>query len=456
MSLAGSSTRIDEMGDSDERMLATGGLYAPTIRHHNGITYIICTNVIHEGESHTGRTENFILTTRDIWSNEWSDPIYFDFNGIDPSIFFDDDGRAYIQGSAAPGPMTKINLFEIDLQTGKKLSEEKKIWDGTGGIYPEGPHIYKKDGFYYLLISEGGTFSGHMITVARSKGIWGPYESFEGNPILTAKGTDEYVQYTGHCDVFQDKQGGWWGVCLAVRKRDGRYVMGRETFLTPGVWAAGDWPRLCRVKVHPQLPDGRIIVRTDEKTIMTNPVVDLVYIRDARLDDHQLTKDAKTIVLTPSQAGLSSWRGPVTFVGKRQRQLEGTSSVTMHMATAADTAGLKAGLAYYKDEHRYARVYYDHAISEMVFEVVNKARSISRMSRHTCDMQDTFSLRIEHTEMSCSFFFSQDKAIDGWISAGKLDTIEMTGPDFVGPVVGVFATAENQDVRVRFDDLVVA
>ena len=444
------------MGDSDERMLATGGLYAPTIRHRNGTTYIVCTNVIHEGESHIGRTENFILSTRDIWSNRWSDPVYFDFKGIDPSIFFDDDGRAYIQGSAAPGPMTKIHLFEVDLQTGKKLSKEKKIWDGTGGIYPEGPHIYKKDGFYYLLISEGGTFDDHMITVARSKDIWGPYESFERNPILTAKGTDEYVQYTGHCDILQDKKGKWWGVCLAVRKRDGRYVMGRESFLTPSTWPQGEWPSLSRVKVHPLLPDESIVARAEKRVILSNPLVDLLYIRDARLDDHQLTNDAKTITLTPSQADLSSWKEPITFLGKRQRQLEGASSVTMHMTTAADTTGLKAGLAYYKDEHRYARVYYDYVISEMVFEVVNKAKSISRRSRHTCDVQDAVTLRIEHTEMSCTFSFTQDKAPNGWFSAGSLDTLELTGPDFVGPLVGVFATAENRDIRVRFDDLVVA
>jgi beta-xylosidase len=230
-------------------MLATGGLYAPTIRYYNGTVYIVCTNIIHPGNSTEDITQNFIVSTNNIWSNEWSDPIYFDFHGIDPSIFLDDDGRAYIQGSASPGPMTKIHLFEIDLKTGEKLSEEKKIWDGTGGIYPEGPHIYKKDGWYYLMISEGGTHEGHMITVARSRDIWGSYEAFERNPILTTKGTDEYIRYTGHCDMFEDQQGKWWAGCLGVRKdKEGRFVMGRETFLTTGEWLEGDWPKLNQVK----------------------------------------------------------------------------------------------------------------------------------------------------------------------------------------------------------------
>jgi len=172
----------------------TGGLYAPTIRHHNGTVYIVCTNVLHADSWTQDQTENFIVSTTDIWSGQWSDAIPFSFQGIDPSIFFDSDGKSYIQGSAAPGPMTRIHLFEIDLRTGEKLSEEKEIWKGTGGEYPEGPHLYKKDEWYYVVISEGGTFEGHMITVARSRDIWGPYEAFERNPILTARDTREYIR----------------------------------------------------------------------------------------------------------------------------------------------------------------------------------------------------------------------------------------------------------------------
>ena len=125
--------------------------------------------------------------------------------------------------------MTTISLFEIDLETGRELTDEKTIWEGTGGIYPEGPHIYKKDGWYYLLISEGGTWVDHCITVARAKDIWGPYDSCPSNPILTARHkSDEYVQATGHCDMFEDTAGNWWGVCLGIRMKGPRCIMGRE------------------------------------------------------------------------------------------------------------------------------------------------------------------------------------------------------------------------------------
>jgi beta-xylosidase len=134
---------------------------------------------------------------------------------------------------------------------GRKLSEEKIIWNGTGGIWPEGPHIYRNndDGWYYLFISEGGTFEGHMVTVERSKSVYGNYEANPHNPIITASGTDEYVQHTGHSDVFQDVLGNWWMVYLGVRKYPSkRYVLGREMFLTPMQWVLGSWPTVSQVK----------------------------------------------------------------------------------------------------------------------------------------------------------------------------------------------------------------
>ncbi|PVH84844.1 glycoside hydrolase family 43 protein [Cadophora sp. DSE1049] len=462
LSLAKSGTTIWPRDDSPDGtgdcMLATGGLYAPTIRHKDGITYIVCTNIL---QPLFDVKENFIISTSDIWSNNWSQPVYFKFDGIDPSIFFDDDGRAYIQGSAAPGPMTKINLFEVDLKTGEKLTEEKTIWEGTGGIYPEGPHLYKKDGWYYAMISEGGTHENHMITVARSKDLWGPYDAFEKNPILTARGTDEYIRYTGHCDMFQDQQGKWWGVCLGVRKEKskGSYIMGRETFLTTGKWDKGEWPSLDQVKTNPVLEDGTALVRAEGTARLTaEPLVDFVYIRDAILDHHRFSDDAKTITLTASSADISQWKEPVTFVGKRQRELEGMSSVSMDVITAPDSSHLKAGLAYYKDEHRFVKLFYNYATSSIVIEVVNKAKEISRTSEVDLQLKEkgTIYFRVEYTETK--FLFSYRIGADeqvAWTSLSSLDALDMTGPDFVGPVVGIFATSQVPDLQVPFRNLEV-
>lgn len=273
-------------------MLATGGLYAPTIRFHNGTFYIVCTNLVHLAEENPSRTENFVVSATDIWSNNWSDPVYFDFNGIDPSLLFD-DGKVYVQGSQGPGPGTTICQFELDLATGVK-GPERTIWRGTGGIYPEGPHVYRRDGWYYLVIAEGGTHGGHMVTVARARNVWGPYEGCPRNPILTARRTDEYVQYTGHCDVFEDGEGGWWGVCLGVRKDEkGRFVLGRESFLTRATWNGG-WLSLEPVKLNP-----RGLKMRDGDAFSATTGVDLVYIRDPDLSRYEISDGGRAIKLTP-------------------------------------------------------------------------------------------------------------------------------------------------------------
>lgn len=437
-------------------MLATGGLYAPTIRYNNGTVYIVCTNIIYSEESTKNITENFAVSTQDIWAGEWSDPVYFDFKGIDPSLFFDDDGRVYMHGSAAPGPMTTIHLFEIDLKTGKKLSEEKKIWGGTGGIYPEGPHIYKKDGWYYLMISEGGTHENHMITVARSKDVWGPYDAFGENPILTAQGTDEYIRYTGHCDMFSDQEGRWWGVCLGVRKKESRFIMGRETFLFTGEWGEGEWPKLNQVILNPVLADGTKLSRPEYKhtPLSSEALVDFLYIRDAKLSNYKFLNNNMSITLKASSGDVSKWEDQPTFVGKRQRLLEGCSAVTLRRPS--DTTKVEAGLVYYKDEHRYIKLLHDFETSKLVFEVINNAKHISRKSSQSVVVRDYLDLRVDYTETSYKFSALADggpSAKSEWKHAGEVDTLEMTGPDFVGPIIGIFAQSTEESVSVQFDDL---
>ncbi|KAI8713614.1 hypothetical protein NCS52_01306300 [Fusarium sp. LHS14.1] len=180
---------------SNRRFISQGGLYAPSIRYHKGAFYIVCTNVIHKSELPSLENEfhNFILTTDNIWANQWSDPIFYAFFGIDTSLFWDDGNRAYLIGSASPALETKIRQFDIDLKTGKKLSEEKLLWEGITKVFPEGPHMYKKDGWYYLLIAEGGCFADHHTIMARSKSIWGPFKVNLENLVMGKTDPNEYI-----------------------------------------------------------------------------------------------------------------------------------------------------------------------------------------------------------------------------------------------------------------------
>jgi len=207
-------------------------IFAATIRCHEGTFYMITTNVVQGG--------NFYVTATDP-AGPWSDPVWIDVPEIDPDLFFDDDGKAYVISSP-------FILYEIDLATGELLTEGKKLWHGTGGRYAEGPHIYKKDGYYYLLASEGGTEEAHSVTIARSNTIWGPYTENPANPILAhanAAGQNLAIQGVGHADMVQAHDGSWWMVCHGYRKvvpYPVHHILGRESCLVPVTWPKHGWP----------------------------------------------------------------------------------------------------------------------------------------------------------------------------------------------------------------------
>ncbi|KAI3318014.1 glycoside hydrolase family 43 protein [Xylariaceae sp. AK1471] len=215
------------------------GMYAATLRHHDGLFYVIC-EYLGVGSSNLG----VVFKSPDPFrESAWSDPVTFRTKLIDPDLFWDDDGKAYVATQS-------VVLQEINLETGELSQPPISLWNGTGGVWPEGPHLYKKDGYYYLMIAEGGTATNHSITIARSRNLKGPYEAYENNPILTNRGTNEYFQTVGHGDLFQDTQGNWWGIALATRSGPEWevYPMGRETVVFPVTWDTGEWPVLQPVR----------------------------------------------------------------------------------------------------------------------------------------------------------------------------------------------------------------
>ncbi len=207
-------------------------IFAATLRYHNGTFYMITTNVSTKG--------NFYVTASDP-AGPWSDPVWIDVQGIDPDLFFDDDGRTYVISS-------NFELTEIDLETGKLIGEKQKVWFGAGGRYPEAPHIYKKDGFYYLMAAEGGTEEAHSVTISRSNSIWGPYVNNPANPIAAhanVAGMGLPIQGVGHADIVQAHNGSWWMVIHGYRSVTGyppHHILGRETCLVPVSWPEGSWP----------------------------------------------------------------------------------------------------------------------------------------------------------------------------------------------------------------------
>ena len=305
--------------------------------------------------SHGG---NFIVTARDP-RGPWSEPIWVKQGGIDPSLYFE-DGRCFMVSN----PSDAIWLCELNPLTGEQLTESRKIWQGMGGRYPEAPHLYKKDGYYYLLIAEGGTEYGHSMTIARSRAIEGPYEGNPDNPILchqrqATQGSP--IQGTGHGDFVQAADGSWWCVFLAFRTYGGNYHhLGRETFLSPVEWNEGEWPvvngngtvdTLMNVRTLPQVPLPTKPNSYDFAAYRKfGP--EWIFIQNPDRSKYEFTPNA--LRLHVSESDLLENRQP-TFVGQRQ------VSADVDISSTVDVAGLRigaeAGLVVYQINNGYYRLY---------------------------------------------------------------------------------------------------
>jgi len=211
------------------------GIYAPVIRYHDGLFYMITTDVYGIG--------NFYVTASNP-SGPWSDPITIPYGNIDPSLFFDDDGKVYVSIQSGFGEDSHIIQYEIDIKTGEALTEPVVVFKGDGGPWVEGPHLYKINGMYYMMTASGGTGPQHREIIGRSTNPYGPFELLE-HPILTHKDLKESpIQYTGHVELIDDQFGNWWAMFLAVRPHNkAGSVLGRETFLAPVKWIDG-WPMI--------------------------------------------------------------------------------------------------------------------------------------------------------------------------------------------------------------------
>jgi alpha-N-arabinofuranosidase len=331
----------------------SGGIYAPTIRHHDGTFYVITTNVDGGG--------NFYVTAKDP-AGPWSDPVWLrDFPGIDPSLFFDDDGKVYVTGpGGGSGQPRGIYQAELDVKTGRLLTQARLVWDRTGSRYPEGPHLYKIRGRYYLMIAEGGTEYGHMELIARAASPWGPFEPCPGNPILTNRQTemDVPIQGTGHADLVEDAGGGWWMVFLAFRPVGGGYWhhLGRETNLAPVAWDAEGWPvvnggrpvgpQVTAPRALPERPFASVAVRT----AFAGPLgPEWNYLRNPRRESYAV--EADSLVLHGTATALDAAASP-TWVGRRQEHLACRAATVLRFTPSRE--GDEAGLSVYMNpDHRY-------------------------------------------------------------------------------------------------------
>jgi xylan 1,4-beta-xylosidase len=331
------------------------GIFAPTLRYHDGTFYMVTTNVSRGG--------NFYVTTRDP-AGEWSEPHWLgESEGIDPSLLFASDGRVYYTREGG-GERGGIYAAELDRETGKLRSPARQVWAGTGGIWPEGPHLYEIDGRYYLMISEGGTSTGHGLTIARSSSPFGPFEANPNNPILShAHRPAEPIQATGHGDLVQAPDGRWWVVFLGIRRWDGQnHHLGRETFLAPVTWNDAGWPvinggapialQMSAEGLPPAQPGPEQSPRDD----FAEPrlALDWNFLRNPRSESWSLAQRPGFLRLHGSTASLDDVGAPA-FIGRRQRHHRSHAATQLDFTPSA--AGQRAGLAVRANEANHYELY---------------------------------------------------------------------------------------------------
>lgn len=332
-----------------KKVRASGGIYAPTIRYHNGTFYMVTTNVDGGG--------NFYVTAQSP-AGPWSEPVWLDRSGMDPSLFFDDDGKVYYTRHEGQGD-GYIAQTTLDLKTGKLEGPLKKIWGGTGGIWAEGPHLYKANGKYFLMISEGGTAYDHRVTIARSDSPWGPFESDPNNPILTHRNLQNHpIQVVGHADMVETPAG-WWLVCLGVRPQGGRFHhIGRETFLAPVAFNKEGWPvvnvngTIELTMPAPRLPQyiwPQPLARDNfDKTALA---LQWNYLRNPYDVDYSLTERPGFLRLHGSAVTMNDQDSPA-FVGRRQTDFNCVDSTLLEFDPNSENE--EAGLvARQNDKYHY-------------------------------------------------------------------------------------------------------
>ena len=488
------------------------GLFAPTIRYNRGTFYILCTLI------HTGG--NFIMTAQDP-AGPWSNPVWLDgADGIDPSIFFDDDNTApfptawYMgthpapEGEAYPGNyeiyIQRLDLARLEELTKKELTTEYTEFEERGGlgkgeklligekfgiwrgalrdaVWPEGPHIYRINGWYYLLYAEGGTGLDHAVCAARARDIRGPWEGKKSNPVLTHRhlGKNAAIINAGHADLFDDPEGNWRMVLLASRPVNGVCPLGRETFMVPVFWEDG-WPFVASktglIEETFPLPDavaGAAIA--DTATDWSHePACDHF---DGRLPPHWLTlrmpareQDA-AISLTARPGALRLFTRAATlrgrdhpaFAGRRLRHHNWAfcAAIEFTPQAARESAGESAGIVLLQSEdwhYRFELFLADSGVPALRLIRAAGGKEEETIAAGECPAalrQGAVILAARGEETALTFFYGKDtcslKPFAGPVD-GRILSTEYAG-GFVGTLAGVFATGGGTDTGSYADVL---
>ncbi len=418
----------------------TSGIFAPTIRYNDGRFYMVTTNAVDH--------RNFYVYTDDIYG-EWSDPIYVDQDGIDPTLFFE-DGRCWFISNGADEQGSRIQMSEINVETGEIITPAAVLWRGTGGRFMEAPHLYHVGEYYYVLDAEGGTEYGHMVNYGRGRSMMGPFEPFKGNPALTNRNFAPYViQGAGHGDLIEDYNGNWWFIHLAFRQ-SGLWMpyhhLGREVCLVPVTFEDG-WftfgEGVCSLEYDiPDLPEVSQNFSYKKTLANISEGMEGCYLR--RCDKEKYHFGENCLEMTASQSPFEKNSYP-SFVGIRQCELE--ENICCTVESCCD----EAGITLFMDEHHHYDAFVDRN------GLVRLRMTIGCASEQSEGIKSEGAVRfiIHANPYGYDFYavLSSGESVNLGYADTKYLSSEVAG-GFTGVVTGLYAVGSS-DTKAVFTDLLI-
>jgi xylan 1,4-beta-xylosidase len=430
------------------------GIWAPDICYHEGTYYIFAPlRLNNPTENHKHPLRRQLVVKSDKPEGPYSKPVIIDVDTIDPSHFIDDDGSHYM---VVP---PNINLVKLNEDCTKALGKPVCVWPGTGRRAPEGPHLFKKDGYYYAILAEGGTGYGHCITSARSRNLFGPYEPSPYNPIMTQRDPEALIQRAGHGKLVQTHNGDWWVLYLCSRQNEGQYTtVGRETALDPVTWTEDGWFVINELKgpssvqIAPKLPE----VKYEEKFFDDFTEVKLglnwQFVRNPDNSKWSLTERPGHFRIYTQEHDLCSKKAVNTLL---RREKEHIYVASTKLEFSPSKCGEQAGITCYYGIRNYIKLFMTYEEGLKVKLVENRNSNINCVGEVSISSTTVY-LKVSVNKQRREFYCSIDEK--EWVLVGVINDCTFLcdegvteGKHHTGTLVGIYANNGGNGTEVKAD-----
>ena len=432
----------------------SGGIYAPTIRYSNGRFYMVTTNFAH---GKNGVMGNFYVWTDDIYG-EWSEPIQVEQGGIDPSLYFEDDKCYFMSNGDDDEGVSGITQCEIDIETGKKLTPSKCIYNGAGGRYIESPHLYKFGNEYYIMVAEGGTEYGHMVVYAKGPTPYGPFTNYPHNPVLTNRNLGGYIiQACGHGDLVTDDNGNTWMVHLAFRQIDRWmpfHITGREVCLVPVTFNEDGWFEAGVNGITPteietdRIPDVVIQKRKSTETFANTELgKEWVFMRNPQTENYVFTPEY--VHITPTPMHIDEAVDSPSFLAIRQREMEGSIKCNVKISDG------ESGLSMYMNEEHHYDLYIQKTSTG--YQVVLRM-CIGGVDCQICTVDTTDNQAQLQIDLTPKDYIFSCTTSEGTHPMGKLQTRYLSSEvacGFTGVMIALYAQSDIATAPTEFTNFAI-